>query len=132
VSTNNTTGWYQHQGNGEFTTVYSTIDTVRVTKDGHFRVTILENRNDNGFIERRTMTETEEEYTPDMPDEWRVDVVTPDIARERVLLTLQAYDEIDERNRADSWQGAQPSSTGGAAWGPAHIEATRKNEQVAE
>lgn len=133
MSAKNTTWWYQHQGNGEFVVVDSTAGTVRYTRDHHFRVTVLENQYADGFIERRVRTEVEEEFTPDMPNEWRDDVVTPDIARERALLILEACDEIDERNHADHWLGPRPVSTGGAAWGPAHVEAMRKrNERVAE
>jgi hypothetical protein len=96
-------------------------------------VIVMENCHDNGFIERRIMTATDVEYSPDMVDEWRDDVVTPDIARERALLVIAACDEIDQLNEADNWQGVRPPSTGGAAWGPAHIEAIRKeDERVAE
>jgi hypothetical protein len=126
-------GWYQHQGNGKFTWVTSTIQSERETEDGHFKVIVMENDHDNGFIERRVMTATEQEYSPDMVDEWRDDVVTPDIARERALLVIAACDEIDQLNEADNWQGVRPPSTGGTAWGPAHIEAIRKeNERTDE
>lgn len=126
-----TTWWYQHQGHGQFTQVYSTVGTIRVAKEGHFK-TVLEILHENGFVERRVMTETEEEYMPDNPDEWRVDVATPDIGRERALLILDACEEIDVLSRADD-MGERPPSTGGAEWGPAHIEAmSTENERVAE
>ena len=95
-------GWYQHQGNGKFTWVTSTIQSERETEDGHFKVIVMENDHDNGFIERRVMTATEQEYSPDMVDEWRDDVVTPDIARERALLVIAACDESDQLNEADN------------------------------
>jgi hypothetical protein len=125
----NTWQWYQHQGNGEFIFITSTIRSECETEDGHFKVAVLENLHDNGFIERRLMTATESEYSPDMIDEWRDDVVTPDIARERALLVIAACDESDQLNEADNWPGVRPPSTGGAEWGPAHIEAIRKEDE---
>ena len=119
-----TTMWQQHTGNGNFVWVRSIAGTQRVSADGHFMVTILANHRDDGLVEHRIHIQTDEEYTPDMLDEWREDVVTPAVARERATLIIEACDEIDRREANEQgWVRGGPPTAGGSQWGEAHVEA---------
>ena len=77
--------------------------TQRVTADGTFRVQIVGFQTTGGTVERRIFTQTEEEFSQDMVDEWRSETLEVDIARERASLMLAACNEINtlmqEENR---------------------------------
>lgn len=69
--------------------------TKRVTADGSYRVQIVGAQNTHGDIERRIFTQTEEEFSQDMVDEWRNETLERDTARERASLLIAACREID-------------------------------------
>ena len=119
-----TTNWQQHLGDGEFVWVRSFIGTQRVAADGYFKVTILENQGTDGQIERRLMMETEQDYSPDQVDEWVVEVISPETARERASLIIEACSEIELRATQEGLYTATGfPSAGGSYWGMAHLEA---------